>query len=155
MFRLLFVFLQMHCGCCQCWKVNGWRKKGCGADIMDIGVFWRLGFDSVRISQIQTVGQKQGNGDAPWDVYRQPVLYMDGSGTVSWRMGITITFCVGLSALLVSTDWAMREPLHCGTGNRTGSTFFMLLGVEPITNPQPSGSLAAQLIWCNDHSGIR
>ena len=40
-------------------------------------------------------------------------------------MGITIAFCVGLSALLVSTDWAMREPLHCGTGDRTGSTFFM------------------------------
>lgn len=32
---------------------------------------------------------------------------------------------VGLSTLLVSTDRAMREPLECGTGNRTGSTFFM------------------------------
>ena len=37
-----------------------------------------------------------------------------------------------------------------GTGNRIGSTFFMLLGVgdyksppTEITNPQPSGSLAA------------
>ena len=49
-------------------------------------------------------------------------------------MGITITFCVGLSALLASTDRAMRRPLECGTGNRTGSTFFMLLDVEPITN---------------------
>ena len=49
-------------------------------------------------------------------------------------MGITITFCVGLSTLFVSTNRAMRRPLHCGTGNRTGSTFFMLLDVEPITN---------------------
>ena len=30
---------------------------------------------------------------------------------------------VGLSALLVSTTWAMPEPLHCGTSDRTGSTF--------------------------------
>ena len=56
-----FVFLQMFC----------FYERN---DIMDIGVFWRLGFDSVRISQIQTVSQKQGNGDAPWDVYRQPIL---------------------------------------------------------------------------------
>ena len=49
-------------------------------------------------------------------------------------MGITIAFCVGLSALLVSTNRAMRRPLERGTGNRTGSTFFMLLDVEPITN---------------------
>ena len=49
-------------------------------------------------------------------------------------MGITITFCVGLSALFVSTNRAMRRPLERGTGNRTGSTFFMLLDVEPITN---------------------
>ena len=45
------------------------------------------------------------------------------TASVVWRMGIAITFCVGLSALLVSTDWAMREPLLRGTGNRTGSTF--------------------------------
>jgi len=55
------------------------------------------------------------------------------------------SFRVGLSALLVSTNRAMRRPLHCGTGNRTGSTFFMLLGEDSITNPQPSGSLAAQM----------
>lgn len=33
---------------------------------------------------------------------------------------------MGLSALLVSTNRAMREPLHCGTGNRTGSTFLCI-----------------------------
>lgn len=35
---------------------------------------------------------------------------------------------MGLSTLLVSTNRAMREPLHCGTGNRTGSTFCMYRG---------------------------
>ena len=58
---------------------SGWD----GDDIMDIGVSGRLGFDALRISQVRTISQEQGNGDAPWDVYRQPVLYMDGSGTVS------------------------------------------------------------------------
>jgi len=40
-------------------EATGWD------DIMDIGVFWRLGFDSVRTSQTLTVRQKQGNEDAP------------------------------------------------------------------------------------------
>jgi len=58
---------------------------------------------------------------------------------------ITITFCVGLSSLLVSINRAMREPLCSGTGNRTGSTFFMSTGVElRLLTSQPSGSLAAQ-----------
>ena len=33
---------------------------------------------------------------------------------------------VGLSALLVSTGRAMRRPLHCGTSDRTGSTFLFV-----------------------------
>ena len=32
---------------------------------------------------------------------------------------------VGLSALLVWTNRAMREPIHSGTSDRTGSTFFV------------------------------
>ena len=36
---------------------------------------------------------------------------------------------VGLSALLVSTTWAMREPLLRGTSDRTGSTFFCVYGL--------------------------
>ena len=36
---------------------------------------------------------------------------------------------VGLSALLVSTNWAMREPLLRGTSDRTGSTFFCVYGL--------------------------
>ena len=36
---------------------------------------------------------------------------------------------VGLSALLVSTNWAMREPLNRGTSDRTGSMFFCVYGL--------------------------
>lgn len=42
------------------------------AYIYTIGVTERFGFDGRRISQIQTVSQKQSNGNAPWDVYIQP-----------------------------------------------------------------------------------
>ena len=33
---------------------------------------------------------------------------------------------VGFSALLVSTDRAMREPSGCEAGNSAGSTFFFM-----------------------------
>ena len=36
------------------------------------------------------------------------------------------TLAWGLSALLVSTGRAMRRPLHCGTSDRTGSTFLCI-----------------------------
>jgi hypothetical protein len=36
-----------------------------------------------------------------------------------------IIISVGLSALLVSTNRAMREPFYRGTSDSTGSTFFM------------------------------
>ena len=41
--------------------------------------------------------------------------------------GLYINIGVGLSALLVSTNWAMREPLLRGTSDRTGSTFFVYI----------------------------
>lgn len=56
-----FVILQMFPRRCFTLGWSGWV----GDDIMDIGVFWRLGFDSVRTSQTLTVRQKQGNEDAP------------------------------------------------------------------------------------------
>jgi hypothetical protein len=34
---------------------------------------------------------------------------------------------VGLSALLVSTDWAMLEPLHGGTSDRMALRFFVFV----------------------------
>ena len=59
---------------------------------------------------MQSVSQEQGNGDAPWDVYRQPLLYSVTYSHINICMGITIAFFVGLSALFVSTYRAMREP---------------------------------------------
>ena len=37
---------------------------------------------------------------------------------------------VGLSALLVSTNWAMRRPSNRGTSDRTGSTFFVFVCIQ-------------------------
>ena len=79
----------------------------------------RFGFDNVRISHVQTVRQKQSNVNAPWDVY---IALTTPSKSVELGKYI-ISIGVGLSTLLVSTNRAMREPLHCGTSNRTGSTF--------------------------------
>ncbi len=41
------------------------------------------------------------------------------------RSVVVYNIGVGLSALLVSTDWAMREPLDRGTSIRTGFTLFL------------------------------
>lgn len=90
------------------------------------GVTERFGFDAVRISQVQTVSQKQSNGNAPRVFYMYSpwctLLYRKGKGELYTDIG------VGLSALLVSTNWAMREPLLRGTSDRTGSTFFVRMG---------------------------
>ena len=45
-----------------------------GAHIYIKGVTERFGFDCVRTSQLQTVCQKQSNGNVSWDVYIQPLL---------------------------------------------------------------------------------
>lgn len=39
---------------------------------------------------------------------------------------------MGLSALLVPTTWAMREPTNRGTSIRTGSTFFYVYAKDRI-----------------------
>ena len=54
---------------------------------------------------------------SPWCT----LLYRKGKGELYTDIG------VGLSALLVSTNWAMREPLLRGTSDRTGSTFWSLV----------------------------
>jgi heme/copper-type cytochrome/quinol oxidase subunit 1 len=83
--------------------------------------YLRFGFGTLGISQILIIRQKQSNGNAPW-VYYTPL----SAHTSSVRVGTwcLYTFHVGLSALLVSTDWAMREPSECGTSKSAGSTFF-------------------------------
>ena len=86
----------------------------------------RFGFDEVRISQVQTVCQKQSNENAPWDVYTLPLFETYSLGYVR-EDGFAIFIGVGLSALLVSTNWAMREPLLREASDKTGSTFFVCM----------------------------
>ena len=60
----------------------------------------------------------------PHEVYYiQPSLASDNSIVCCQECFLYTYTGVGLSALLVSTTWAMPEPLHCGTSDRTGSTF--------------------------------
>ena len=53
---------------------------------------------------------------------------------------------MGLSALLVSTTWAMPEPLLRGTSDRTGSTFSICV-YQYLFNYFPYWSL-----WVNFHA---
>ena len=95
------------------------------------GVTVRFGFDNSWISQSSSVCQKQSNGNASWVYYIHPSLAF-----VMMSMQVIYIYTyVGLSALLVSTDRAMREPTNCGTSDRTGSTFFMH--------------------WCTESSGVK
>ncbi len=84
--------------------------------------YLRFGFDNPRISQVLIIRQKQSNGNAPWVYYTPSSTHASFVRVGTWCL---YTFHVGLSALLVSTDWAMREPLDCGTSKSAGSTFFV------------------------------
>ena len=82
------------------------------ADIhMVKGVFVRFGFDAIRISQIQRQVNNKATKNASWGV-----LYTALIGFYRFndccQKGFLYTYTsVGLSALLVSTCRAMREPL--------------------------------------------
>jgi hypothetical protein len=56
------------------------------------------------------VCQKQGNGDALWGVLYTALIGFEHSMFVGREGELYIYIGVGLSALLVSTDRAMREP---------------------------------------------
>ena len=83
------------------------------ADIHMIkGVFVRFGFDAIRISQIQRQVKNKATGTPHEVYYIQLSLASIGSSAVCCRCGVLYTYIgVGLSALLVSTCRAMREPL--------------------------------------------
>ena len=82
------------------------------ADIhMVKGVFVRFGFDAIRISQIQRQVKNKATGTPHEVYYIQLSLASIGSSAVCCRCGVLYTYIgVGLSALLVSTCRAMREP---------------------------------------------
>ena len=73
------------------------------------------------------VSQEQSNKERLMGVLYTALI---GFGCISHSLqkGYLYTYTyVGLSALLVSTTWAMPEPLHCGTSDRTGSTFYVYI----------------------------
>lgn len=51
-------------------------------------------------------------------------LYQEGKGELYNTIG------VGLSALFVSTNRAMREPLECGTSNKYSSHAFFIVNLS-------------------------
>ena len=59
--------------------------------------------------------------------YIQPSLASDDSIVHCQECFLYTYTGVGLSALLVSTTWAMPEPLLRGTSDRTGSTFLVCI----------------------------
>ena len=100
----------------------------CGEHIHKKAFSGRFGFDDVRTSQLQTVSQKQSNGNAPRDVYSQAQCFLLRSWSVEKRWYI-ISISVGLSTLLVSTNGAMRRPLHRGTGDSLAPRFCVYMGM--------------------------
>ena len=83
-------------------------QKVAGGTFTYIKALLTLWFDDSRISQIQDNLSKTKQRKRPKGCFYMPVIG------------------VGLSTLLVPTNWAMREPLNRGTGNRHGSTFFCM-----------------------------
>ena len=72
------------------------------------------------------ISQKQGNGNVPGDVIHDPFHVLPRFCGRKIK-GTYNDIGVGLSALLVSTDRAMREPLHGGTSDRLGPTLWCLI----------------------------
>ena len=82
------------------------------ADIhMVKGVFVRFGFDAIRISQIQRQVKNKATGTSHGVYYIQSSLALDDSIVRCQECFLYTYTGVGLSALLVSTCRAMREPL--------------------------------------------
>ena len=98
------------------------------ADIhMVKGVFVRFGFDAIRISQIQRQVKNKATGTPHEVYYIQLSLASIGSSAVCCRCGVLYTYIgVGLSALLVSTCRAMREPFYHEASNRMALRFFRM-----------------------------
>ena len=110
-FHLISFFQIYHYLCkhysCQCPDTG---KSKC-RDIYIKGVTVRFSFDVLESRKFKWISQEQSNGDALWGAYTvcpKHFLYPHVMGKCSGMLDIYII--VGLSALLVSTDRAMREP---------------------------------------------
>ena len=87
------------------------------------GVTVRFGFDAIRTSQLPNVCQEQSNGNAP-RVYCIYALIVITCLLLVMQLVIPYTYIyVGLSALLVSTDRAMRRPTNRGTSDSLAPRF--------------------------------
>ena len=104
---------------CLCWKPLTGRAWG--RYIYIKGVTVRFGFDGLRTSQLQQYVKNKATG-TPYGMYIIYSCRWMAKNAMAGRL-LYIYISVGLSALLVSTYWAMRRPLDRGTSDRTGSTF--------------------------------
>ena len=110
------------------------RNSGWGGMYIK-GVTERFGFDDSRISQIQRQFVKNKATGTPQGTFIYPLLHL----SVDVASGFIYTLGVGLSTLLVSTNWAMREPLNRGTGDRPAPRFVMYVRMRD-TNDLPARS---------------
>ena len=82
-----------------------------GGNVYIKGVTVRFGFDAIRISQVQMSVKNKATG-TPYGGVSYIVLFGFCRYSADVREDELYTYIgVGLSALLVSTDRAMREPL--------------------------------------------
>ena len=98
------------------------------ADIhMVKGVFVRFGFDAIRISQIQRQVKNKATKNVSGGVLYTALI---GFGRFCRSLSECILYTytgVGLSALLVSTNWAMPEPLHVERVTEQAPRFFVCI----------------------------
>ena len=76
----------------------------------------------------------------PRDMFIIPVVILYCNGSRYSNMVVYIHIGVG-SALLVSINWAMREPLECGTGNRYRFSRFSYIIINKVYTHAESGEL--------------
>ena len=92
---------------------------------------WTLWFWRTWISQVQTVSQKQSNGDAPWDVYIQPALVVgvNHHGPAGWNI---YSSAWGFQRCSFRLTGQCESP---GTWNehQTDSTFFVCMYENLLT----------------------
>ena len=88
-------------------KALWWAKVW--VDIHNEGVTDALVLTYLNLAS-SNVCQKQGNGDALWGVLYTALIGFELKMLVGRKGELYIYIYVGLSALLVSTDRAMREP---------------------------------------------
>ena len=93
-----------------------------GRHIYIKGVTVRFGFDAIRTSHTLRIVKNKATETPHGCIIYSPLWLRAICSLVERRNYIHIY--VGLSALLVSTIWAMREPTNRGTSIRAGSTFF-------------------------------